>query len=91
MNNERLFDYQPDILGMQWNPGDLVLVAGPVVARSIYINGNIIAKGTGTQIPVGLFSPGGDPGWRMDRIMRIRASSMACNESGDRMAPPLYI
>lgn len=91
MNNERLFDYQPDILGMQWNPGDLVLVAGPVVARSIYINGNIIAKGTGTQIPVGLFSPGGDPGWRMDRIMRIRASSMASNESGDRIALPLYI
>ena len=25
MNNDRLFDYQPDILGMQWNPGDLVL------------------------------------------------------------------
>ena len=68
-----------------------MLVAGSAVARSIYINGNIIAKVTGTQISVGLFSPGGDPGWRMDRIMRIRASSMAGNESGDRMALPLYI
>ena len=91
MNNDRHFDYQPDILGMLWKPGDLVLVVGSAVARSIYINGNIIAKGTGTQISVGLFSPGGDPGWRMDRIMRIRASSMAGNESGDRMAPPLFI
>ena len=91
MNNDRQLDYKPDILGMQWNPGDLVLVAGSVVARSIYINGNIIAKGTGTQIPVGLFSLGGDPGWRMDRIMRIRTSNMAGNESGDRMVPPLYI
>lgn len=49
MNNDRQLDYKPDILGMQWNPGDLVLVAGSVVARSIYINGNIIAKGTGTD------------------------------------------
>ena len=78
-------------LRMLWNPGDLVLVAGSAVARSIYINGNIIAKGTGPQIPVALFSPGGDLRWRMDRIMRIRASSMAANESGDRMVPPLFI
>ena len=25
MNNNRHLDYQPDILGMLWNPGDLVL------------------------------------------------------------------
>ena len=44
MNNDRHLDYQPDILGMLWNPGDLMLVAGSAVARSIYINGNKIGR-----------------------------------------------
>ena len=66
MSKKKYNDYRPEIVGMEWTPGNLILVASRSWGgKSQYVLGNCIVAGTKEEIPVAYFLPDGDS-------MRIR-------------------
>lgn len=61
MSKNRNFSYSPEILGMSWTPGNLVLVGfRPSGGKFHYVLGNGVVLGTKEEIPVALFTARGD-------------------------------
>lgn len=70
-------DYQPDILGIEWNPGDLILVAGHIWdGKTCYVLGNCIIEGTQDKIPVAYFCPAGCKAEIEEQVMRMQVGNM---------------
>ena len=59
---KRVFnDYHPEIIGLDWAPGNLILVASRSWGgKNQYVLGNCIVAGTKEEIPVAYFLPDGD-------------------------------
>ena len=54
-------DFRPEIIGLDWTPGNLILVASRSWGgKSQYVLGNCIVAGTKEIIPVAYFLPNGD-------------------------------
>ena len=61
MSKKKYNDYRPEIVGMEWNTGNLILVASRSWGgKSQYVLGNCIVAGTTDKIPVAYFLPDGD-------------------------------
>ena len=61
MSKKKYNDYRPEIVGMEWTPGNLILVASRSWGgKSQYVLGNCIVAGTKDKIPVAYFLPDGD-------------------------------
>ena len=61
MSKKEYGDYRPEILGLDWTPGNLILVASRSWGgKSQYVLGNCIVAGTKEEIPVAYFLPDGD-------------------------------
>ena len=61
MSKNKYIDYRPEIIGMEWTPGNLILVASRSWGgKSQYVLGNCIVAGTKEEIPVAYFLPDGD-------------------------------
>ena len=59
MSKKKYNDYRPEIVGMEWTPGNLILVASRSWGgKSQYVLGNCIVAGTKDKIPVAYFLPG---------------------------------
>ncbi len=60
--SKRVFNnYSPEIVGLDWTPGNLILVASRSWGgKSQYVLGNCIVAGTKDKIPVAYFLPDGD-------------------------------
>ena len=68
MAKNRYYTYHPEILGMTWTPGNLVLVGSrPAGGKFQYALGNGVVLGTKDEIPVALFKVHGD----RQKIMRM--------------------
>ena len=60
MSKKKYNDYRPEIVGMEWTPGNLILVASHSWGgKSQYVLGNCIVAGTKEEIPVAYFLPDG--------------------------------
>ena len=96
MKKNRYNSYSPDIPGMTWSQGDLILVGAlPWGHYFLYALGNVIAQGTKDQIPVALFAPWDDSS-RIRRLliqMQVGQSVFECGKfsSGDFQDYPVYI
>lgn len=72
-NKSKINDYTPEILGMNWTPGNLVLVGSLTYSPMYkYVLGNVIVQGTKDQIPIALFSPNDDANRLRRRLMRMQ-------------------
>lgn len=61
MSKKKYNDYRPEIVGMEWTPGNLILVASRSWGgKCQYVLGNCIVAGTKDKIPVAYFLPDGD-------------------------------
>ena len=61
MSKNKYIDYRPEIIGMEWTPGNLILVASRSCGgKNQYVLGNCIVAGTKEEIPVAYFLPDGD-------------------------------
>ena len=61
MSKKKYNDYRPEIVGMEWTPGILILVASRSWGgKNQYVLGNCIVAGTKEEIPVAYFLPDGD-------------------------------
>ena len=60
--SKRVFNnYSPEIVGLDWTPGNLILVASRSWGgKNQYVLGNCIVAGTKDKIPVAYFLPDGD-------------------------------
>ena len=60
--SKRVFNnYSPEIVGLDWTPGNLILVASRSWGgKTQYVLGNCIVAGTKEEIPVAYFLPDGD-------------------------------
>lgn len=88
--------YTPEILGMDWWSGSLILVgAGPLEHKSLYVLGNIIVHGTKEEIPVALFAPRGNRYRIMRSLMRMQVGGKVFDfgqfSSNDFKDFPVYI
>lgn len=88
--------YEPEILGISWIPGELILVgARPGCGRTNYILGNCIVEGTKGNIPIAYFAPGGNPSNITKRIMGMVVGKPAVNDGSfllwEMPEYPLYI
>ena len=89
-------DYQPEILGMSWTPGNLILVGSRFWGGRIeYVLGNCIVNGPGEYIPVGLFAPVGNRFGIVKMLMRMQLGSTVFDEgqfsAKDIKEYPLFI
>ncbi len=92
----RRSDYQPEILGIEWHLGELVLVAGHAWdGKTCYVLGNCIIEGTQDKIPVAFFCPTGDKAECEELVMRMQAGNMEHRRTEiplkDVRKLPLYI
>lgn len=70
-------DYRPDILGIEWNPGDLILVAAHAWdGKTCYVLGNCIIEGTQDKIPVAYFCPTKEKAEIEEQVMRMQSGNM---------------
>lgn len=60
--------FEPEILGVSWIPGELILVGAHESMRFQYVLGNCIVAGTKGLIPVAYFVPGGST-YRISKTM----------------------
>ena len=68
MKNNKYDEIQPEILGISWMPGELILVGSrPLCGKTRYVLGNCIVNGVKGDLPVAYFMPGGD----IARVSRI--------------------
>ena len=71
-------DYRPEIIGMDWTPGNLILVASRSWSgKSQYVLGNCIVAGTKEEIPVAYFLPEGDSMRIRRALLRLQAGPQA--------------
>lgn len=96
MSKRNNIDYHPDILGISWTPGNLILVGSRSWGGRIeYVLGNCIVNGTGEFIPAALFAPEGNRFGIMKMIMRMQLGSTVFDDgqfsAKDIKAYPLYI
>lgn len=73
MSKKKYYDYRPEIVGMEWTPGNLILVASRSWGgKSQYVLGNCIVAGTKEEIPVAYFLPdGGTKERELNSALRI--------------------
>lgn len=96
MNRRDYPDLGPEILGLQWTAGDLVLVGStPWGGRSQYLLGNCIAQGTADSTPVAYFLPNGNAASLRNCLLRMRAGAKAWEQETvsvkDIKDLPLYV
>lgn len=96
MSDRKYIDFQPEILGMNWTPGNLILVGSRSWGgRFEYVLGNCIVNGTGDQIPVALFAPKGNRHGIMRMLMRTQLGANVYDDgqfsAKDFKDYPLYI
>lgn len=96
MSKRKFIDYQPEILGMSWTPGNLILVGSRSWGGRIeYVLSNCIVNGTGEFIPVGLFTPEGNRFGIMKMLMRMQLGTTVFDDgqfsARDIKEYPLYI
>lgn len=96
MSKRTFIDYIPEILGLSWAPGNLILVGSRSWGGRIeYVLGNCIVNGTGEFIPVGLFAPEGNRFGIMKMLMRMQLGSSVFDDgqfsAKDIKEYPLYI
>lgn len=89
-------DYRPEILGMPWVPGNLILVGSRAWGgRLEYVLGNCIVEGTREEIPVALFVPGRTPQQILRMLLRMQVGDSVYENGGfsanDFKDYPLYI
>ncbi|MBQ7622899.1 MAG: hypothetical protein IJS66_04100 [Bacteroidales bacterium] len=78
ITENRLFE--PEILGVDWIPGELVLVgACPGCGAFRYVLGNCIVEGTKGLVPVACFVPGGNMYKIAGEVMEMTACESAGN------------
>lgn len=88
--------FEPEILGITWIPGELILVgARPECGKSRYVLGNCIVAGTKGLIPVAYFVPNGSTYKISKTMMEMIVGGSAGNNEKDlpNNMPeyPLYI
>jgi len=88
--------FEPEILGITWIPGELILVgARPECGKSRYVLGNCIVAGTKGLIPVAYFVPNGSTYKISKTMMEMIVGGSASNNEKDlpNNMPeyPLYI
>lgn len=96
MSKRKFIDYQPEILGMSWTPGNLILVGSRSWGGRIeYVLGNCIVNGTLEYIPVGLFAPKGNRFGIVKMLLRMQLGSTVIDEgqfsAQDIKKYPLFI
>ena len=70
--------YRPEIIGMDWTPGNLILVASRSWGgKNQYVLGNCIVAGTKEEIPVAYFLPDGDSMRIRRTLLRLQAGPEA--------------
>ena len=78
MSKKEYNDYRPEIIGLGWTPGDLILVASRSLGgKDQYVLGNCIVAGTKEEIPVAYFLPDGDSMRIRRALMRLQAGPQA--------------
>lgn len=78
MSKREYNDYRPEIIGMDWEPGNLILVASHSYGgKSQYVLGNCIVAGTKEKIPVAYFLPDGDAMRVWTEILRLQVGPQA--------------
>ena len=78
MCKKKYNDYRPEIIGMEWIPGDLILVASsPWGGGSQYVLGNCIVAGTKEEIPVAYFLPDRDAMCIRKSLLRLQVGPQA--------------
>ena len=78
MSKKKYNDYRPEIVGMEWTPGNLILVASRSWGgKSQYVLGNCIVAGTKEEIPVAYFLPDGDSAPVRMGLLRLQAGARA--------------
>lgn len=95
--SKRVFnDYHPKIIGLDWAPGNLILVASRSWGgKNQYVLGNCIVAGTKEEIPVAYFLPDGDSLRVAKALVRMQVGPQAF-DSGQIMTEklkelPLYL
>ena len=88
--------YCPEILGMGWIPGNLILVGSlSWGGRLEYVLGNCIVGGTKDEIPAALFAPKGKRQYFMERLLRMQLGKEVFDKgrfsAKDLKYYPLYI
>ena len=74
---KKFSDLNPSILGMNWAESQLILVgARPGGAKTQYVLGNVVVRGTKGEIPVALFAPGEDRQRIMDMLIRMQVGDL---------------
>ncbi len=96
MNRRDLIDYRPEILGMTWTPGNLILVASRSWGGRVqYMLGNCIVEGTKDKVPVALFALQSTRAKIAEMLMRMQVGDVAYKNG--KVAPreltvyPVYI
>lgn len=80
MSKKKYNDYRPEIVGMEWTPGNLILVASRSWGgKSQYVLGNCIVAGTKEEIPVAYFLQDSDAVWFHRSIMHMQMGQQAIN------------
>ena len=78
MNKKEYNDYRPEIIGMEWTPGNLILVASRSWGgKNQYVLGNCIVAGTKGEIPVAYFLPDGDSLLVAKALVRLQVGPQA--------------
>ena len=96
MAKDRYYSYYPEILGMTWTPGNLILVGSrPAGGKFQYVLGNGVVLGTKDEIPVALFTAQGDRNKIMRQLIRMQVGEEVfdnCQYSAkDYKDYPIYI
>ena len=89
-------NYRPVILGMEWIPGNLILVGSRSWGgRLEYVLGNCIENGTKDEIPAALFAPKGERQYFMKRLLQMQLGNDVFDKgqfsAKDIKYYPLYI
>ena len=78
MKQRENIDFDPDVIGLDWAPGNLILVAShPGCGKSQYVLGNCIVAGTKEEVPVAYFLPRGDSFRILKALVRLQAGPEA--------------
>ena len=88
--SKRVFNnYSPEIVGLDWTPGNLILVASRSWGgKNQYVLGNCIVAGTKDKIPVAYFLPDGDSLRVAKALVRMQVEPQSC-DSGQIMTEKL--
>jgi hypothetical protein len=89
MSKKKYIDYRPEIVGLDWAPGNLILVASRSWSgKNRYVLGNCIVAGTKEEIPVAYFLPDDDSMLIRRALLRTQVGPQAF-DSGQIMTGKL--